>query len=264
MLLYLYVSHCLEEWSCWSEQGGMCSQESEYRLSCFEVFCYQFKAAVLFFFLSTCSKKHLETGFDKLCSLLTLEYGSILDDETLELSTDNLQARLHVAACSYLIPLLHLLGTAGRAFGLANLQVCTWQENSRDRTGHLDEQDIFFHTEKIHVHHLHANHRKHYLQQILSLNDHYVEAVLFSRAAVKNKMQQIMSHLDVYSHNIPRQCFSAQRSIWSTGSLPPLQATILTQRHKVRSQEQFSLQTNKPRFQHAFTLYDIKTSHERD
>lgn len=75
-----------------------------------------------------------ETGLDKPCSLLTLEYGSILDDETLELSTDNLQAGLHVAACSYLIALLHLLGTAGRAFGLANLQICTWHEISRDGT----------------------------------------------------------------------------------------------------------------------------------
>lgn len=76
-----------------------------------------------------------ETDLDKLHSLLTLEYGSILDDEPFELSADNLQARLHVAACGYLIPLLHLLGTAGRAFGLANLQIRTWREISRDRTG---------------------------------------------------------------------------------------------------------------------------------
>lgn len=72
--------------------------------------------------------------FDKLYSLLTLEYGGVLDDETFELSTDNLQTRLHVAACGYLIPLLHLLGTAGWAFGLANLQIRTWQEINTDRT----------------------------------------------------------------------------------------------------------------------------------
>ena len=64
-----------------------------------------------------------------------MEYGGVLDDETLELTTDNLQTRLHVAACGYLIPLLHLLGTAARAFGLANLQIRTWQEINRDRTG---------------------------------------------------------------------------------------------------------------------------------
>lgn len=115
----------------------------------------------------------------KPCSLLTLEYGSILDDQTLELSTDNLQTRLHVAACSYLIPLLHLLGTAGRAFGLANLQIRTWQEISRDRTGDwmssgkelqshfclifTQTRSLFLHTEKIQLHHLHAKHRKPYL-----------------------------------------------------------------------------------------------------
>lgn len=59
----------------------------------------------------------------QLCSLLTLEYGGVLDDEALELSADNLQTRLHVAASGYLIALLHLLGTAGRSFGLANLQI---------------------------------------------------------------------------------------------------------------------------------------------
>lgn len=64
-------------------------------------------------------------------SCLTLEDGSILDDEPLELSTDSLQARLHVAARGYLIALLHFLGTAGRPFGLANLQISTWQRISR-------------------------------------------------------------------------------------------------------------------------------------
>lgn len=58
---------------------------------------------------------------------LTLEYGGVLDDETLELSADDLQAGLHVAACGHLIALLHLLGAAGRAFALANLQIRTWQ-----------------------------------------------------------------------------------------------------------------------------------------
>lgn len=70
---------------------------------------------------------------DELCRLLTLEYRGVLDDETFELCADNLQTRLHIAARRYLIPLLHLLGTAGWAFGLANLQICTWQEISRDR-----------------------------------------------------------------------------------------------------------------------------------
>lgn len=96
------------------------------------------------FFLCACRS---ETGLDEACSLLTLKYGSILDDETLEVSTDNLQARLHVAACSYLIALLHLLGTAGRAFGLANLQICAWQENQQrqDRSPD-DEQDLSLYT----------------------------------------------------------------------------------------------------------------------
>lgn len=81
-----------------------------------------------------CSTCQFETGLGKPRSLLTLEYGGILNDETLELSADNLQAGLHVAACGYLIALLHLLGTAGRPFGLANLQIGTWQEISRERT----------------------------------------------------------------------------------------------------------------------------------
>lgn len=62
---------------------------------------------------------------------LTLENGSVLDDELLELSADNLQAKLHVAACSYLVALLHFLETAGWPFGLANLQISTWQRVSR-------------------------------------------------------------------------------------------------------------------------------------
>ena len=55
------------------------------------------------------------------------------------MSADDLQARLHVAACSYLIPLLHLLGTAGRAFGLANLKIGTWQQNQQRWDRSLDE-----------------------------------------------------------------------------------------------------------------------------
>lgn len=81
----------------------------------------------------------------------------------------------------------------------------------------------------------------------------YVEAVLFGRAGVKNKMQLKMSHFDVHSCNIPRQCCSPQRSLWSTEGFLSLQATLFTQRikkvlcrHKVESQEQFSRQTNKP------------------
>lgn len=66
--------------------------------------------------------------------LPTLEYGSILDDETLELRTDHLQAGLHVAARRHQVALLHLLGAAGRAFGLANLQVGAWREG-RERRG---------------------------------------------------------------------------------------------------------------------------------
>lgn len=84
---------------------------------------------MLFPFSVLVQKKHVCTN----CKF-TLEYGSILDDEMFELSADNLQARLHVAACSYLIPLLHLLRTAGRAFGLADLQICACQEISRDKT----------------------------------------------------------------------------------------------------------------------------------
>lgn len=119
--------------------------------------------------------------------MLTLEYGSIPDDKTLELSADNLQARLHVAACGYLIPLLHLLGTAGRAFGLADLQIRTWQETSRDGTevemskgkelqkpllfnSHRTEASSFTHRKKIQLHHLHAKHRKHY-SRFCSLNE---------------------------------------------------------------------------------------------
>lgn len=112
----------------------MCSQERGYRLSCSEDVNYQFKTVFLIFFPLCASSENILSALDKLFLLLTLEYGSVLDDKTFELSTDNLQARLHVAACRYLIPLLHLLGTAGRAFGLANLQICTWQEISRDRT----------------------------------------------------------------------------------------------------------------------------------
>lgn len=75
----------------------------------------------------------LKTGVDKpSANCLTLENGSILDDEPLELSTDNHQARLHVAARGYLIALLHFLGTAGRPFGLANLQISTWRRISRE------------------------------------------------------------------------------------------------------------------------------------
>lgn len=99
---------------------GMCSQGSVWRTPVISLPAP-----------STCQFK---TGLDKPRSLLTLEYGGILNDETLELSADNLQARLHVAACSYLIALLHLLGTAGWPFGLANLQIGAWQEISRERT----------------------------------------------------------------------------------------------------------------------------------
>lgn len=104
---------------------GMCSRESGYRLSCFEGVNYGF---MMLFSLWARSKNIVGA------LVLTLEYGSIPDDETLELSADNLQARLHVAACGYLIPLLHLLGTAGRAFGLADLQIRTWRETNRDGT----------------------------------------------------------------------------------------------------------------------------------
>lgn len=75
----------------------------------------------------------MKTGLDKPSpSCLTLEYGSVLDDESLELSADNLQAGLHVAARGYLIALLHFLGTAGGAFGLADLQISTWQRIGRE------------------------------------------------------------------------------------------------------------------------------------
>lgn len=56
----------------------------------------------------------------------TLEDGGVLDDETLELRADHLQARLHVTASRHQVALLHLLGAAARPFGLANLQVGAW------------------------------------------------------------------------------------------------------------------------------------------
>jgi len=65
-----------------------------------------------------------------------LEYGGVLDDEAFELSADGLQTRLHVAPRRHLIALLHFLGTAGRAFGLAHLQIRTWHGNQTgDRAG---------------------------------------------------------------------------------------------------------------------------------
>lgn len=119
------------------------------------------------------SSFRFERGLDKVCPLLTLENGSVLNDKAFELSADSLQTRLHVAACSYLIPLLHLLGTAGRAFGLANLQIGTWQGISRDRTvawmsaGKETEKPLTQHKETQPP--LNAKHRKHQLQQILEL-----------------------------------------------------------------------------------------------
>lgn len=65
-------------------------------------------------------------------SLLTLEYGGVLDDETFELSADDLQARLHVVAGGHLVALLHLPGAAAQAFGLANLQIGTWQKVEKE------------------------------------------------------------------------------------------------------------------------------------
>ena len=97
----------------------------------------------------------------------TLKYGCVLDDEMFELSADNLQARLHVAARSYLIPLLHLLRTAGRAFGLADLQICTCQEIKNDKTEVLI-------CSSFHPHHLQANHRKHHPKRIHSLNERLI------------------------------------------------------------------------------------------
>lgn len=55
--------------------------------------------------------------------LPTLEDGSILDDETLKLRADHLKTGFHVAARRHQVALFHLLGAAGWAFGLANLQV---------------------------------------------------------------------------------------------------------------------------------------------
>lgn len=70
-------------------------------------------------------KKKAHRCFKKKCgnSLPTLEDGGILNDKTLELSADHLQTRFQVAACCHQVALLHLLGAAGLAFGLANLQV---------------------------------------------------------------------------------------------------------------------------------------------
>jgi len=85
---------------------------------------------------------HTQTHRDTHLGFLTLEYGGVLDDETLELRADSLQARLHVVAGGYLVAFLHLLGAAGRPFGLAHLQVGTWQpagaqtqQGSQDQNG---------------------------------------------------------------------------------------------------------------------------------
>lgn len=77
-----------------------------------------------------------------------------------------------------------------------------------------------------------------------------------------------MSCLDVlYSHTVYQgnvfllrdQC---QQEVFRHSGL--LRTQTVLYRHKPDSQEQVSLQTNKPRFQQAFTVYDIKTSHKRD
>lgn len=78
--------------------------------------------------------------FERNCGhcLPTLEDGSILDDETLKLCADHLKTGFHVAARRHQVALLHLLGTAGWAFGLANLKVWAWQ----DRKGR-ERREIF-------------------------------------------------------------------------------------------------------------------------